>query len=118
MPKKKTKTVRKKAKAPVHEAWFGLLQAIGIVAYVCLVVLFFWYGERIFATTGNIFINQLVLLLLFVFSAFASGMIVLAYPGYTAFRGDYKRGLRMVGWTIGFLFALFIFVVAIAAYLQ
>jgi hypothetical protein len=114
MPTKKRK--KKLAKKRMHEAWYGLFSGLGQIAYVGLVVFILWVGENYISFASNVFMAQLTILLLFVFSAVVSGFIVLGYPAALALRGEIKRALIIVGWTAGFLALALIIVIGLGIY--
>jgi len=99
MPKK---VKRKKKVGEKNLPLYGLLSAVGEIAYIGLVVLFFWIGE--FYNVGAHFVlSFMIFLLMFVFSAVVSGIIVLAYPAMLALRGERREALMLIGWTAFFL---------------
>lgn len=119
MPAKKRKTKKaapRKRKTQLHEAWYGLFSALGQIAYIGLVVFFFWVGEKYISFADYVFMAQLTMLLLFVFSATVSGVIVLGYPTFLALRGEVKKALTIVGWTAGFLAMALAIVIGLNVY--
>ena len=119
MPAKKRKIKKaasRKRITKLHEAWYGLFSGLGQIAYIGLVVLVFWVGENYVSFAENVFMAQLTMLLLFVFSATVSGFIVLGYPAVLALRGEVKRALAIVGWTAGFLALALIIVIGLNVY--
>jgi hypothetical protein len=77
----------------------GILQAIGVVAYIL-----------IFASIVNLlrvattfrppeFLMATFVLLTFVFSALVCGSLVLGYPALLAIKGNVKRAVLVVAWT-------------------
>ncbi|MDD4995410.1 MAG: hypothetical protein PHW53_03045 [Patescibacteria group bacterium] len=94
---------KKNKKCCCNSAWIGLTSAVGEIAYVALVVLFFWLADEM--TFGNMeFIGVGLFLLVFVFSAIVSGSILIVYPAVLVLRGEVKRGLTILAWTAVFLF--------------
>jgi len=113
----KKKTTKKKTKEGMHIAWYGLMSAIGQVAYICLVASFMWFAGNFFPMVESEIFAAVLMLTLFVFSAVMSGLIVLGYPIYIAMKGDIKKALILIGWTSFFLFSAFIIGIGLGTYI-
>jgi len=99
---------KKSKKAQLHPALIGLVQATLEMLYIALVATFMIYGG-FDGPAENEVLNIMMALLLFVFSAVMSALIVLGYPVHLALKGDVKRALYIVGYTALFFF-VFIFI--------
>ena len=88
----------------------GLLQALGVAIYCLLIGTFFWNMDRYVDKPGNVMTIALMLILL-VFSAGLTGLIVFGYPVYLALQKRIKEALQILGYT--FLYVLFIIIVVI-----
>jgi hypothetical protein len=115
MAKKKTTT--KKTKAETHVAWFGLLSAIGEIAYISMVASFMWSAGNFFPMPESQIFGMVLMLTLFVFSAVMSGLIVLGYPIYIAMKGDIKKAMILIVWTSFFLLSAFIIGLGLGTYM-
>jgi len=78
----------------------GFLQATGLVVYIGLVCSLFVHGETWFGTMGN-FLAPLFFLLVFVFSAVITALLVLGRSGFLFWEKRYKESFRLLGWTLG-----------------
>lgn len=94
-----------------HPAVIGLLQAVGVVVYCCLIGLLFWSMEIFYQAPPQIVVIPLMLVLL-VFSAAVTGSLVFGYPAYLALNKQMKKALSVVGFTL--LFALIAIILAFA----
>ena len=92
---------------------YALLSALGELLYIGLVVLFLQFGDAFLELHTFGAFTGVMMLLLFVFSALASGLIVLAYPAILALRGEIKQALTMLGWITLFLFIAILIAVLI-----
>lgn len=95
----------------------ALLASIGELLYIGLVILFFWFGDNFlrFDTMGLLGVGMFILV--FVFSALASGFILLMYPAILFLNGQVKRAVTLIGWEMLFLFTAIIVIVAITMFL-
>lgn len=116
--KTKSRSANNKTKREVNVAWYGLLSAIGQVAYISMVASFMMFAENFFPVVKSEIYMAALMLTLFVFSAVMSGLIVLGYPVYIGMKGDIKKALVLIGWTSFFLFAFFVMGLGIGTYLS
>lgn len=94
----------------IHPALVGLLQALGVTVYCGLVSVFFWGMEKIFAEPPGV-IAWILMLLLLVFSAAVTGLLVFGYPVYLTLNKKVKEALAVLGYT--FLSCLVIILIII-----
>lgn len=79
--------------------FISFLQALGLTLYCSLVGLIFWQGNKWFGTVPN-FWGPLLFLILFVFSAVISALIVLGYPFILFWeKKQTKESLKLVLYT-------------------
>jgi len=84
----------------------AFIDAIGTVAYIVLVVLFFSYLQiAVPKATDTIFI-PIAMLLLFVFSAGFTGILVFGKPVLMYLEGKKRKAVLLIGYTLGILFIL------------
>ncbi|MFC1787969.1 hypothetical protein ACFLZY_02010 [Patescibacteria group bacterium] len=91
----------------------GLLQALGVIAYVALISLFFNILEGL-SKTPHLFLVQMIMLSLLVFSAAITGVLVFGYPTFLIAKNRLKDGLLVFGYTLLFLFVAVVGLVLIA----
>ena len=60
------------------------------------------------------FVNIIVVLLVFVFSALVSGGIILGYPLFLAMGGDRRSAIRILSWSIFWIALLLLAVLSVA----
>jgi hypothetical protein len=90
----------------------GLLQAIGIVAYISLIGLFFWQAENWFGQDKEFFAPVLMLTLLST-SALICALITLAYPAVLALKKNQPvKALKIIGFTAAWL-VLFVILIMV-----
>ncbi|MCR4280129.1 MAG: hypothetical protein NUV82_01740 [Candidatus Komeilibacteria bacterium] len=81
----------------------ALLQALGVIIYCLLVA---WLMNSL-EQVGNIgWTGGALFLLLFVFSAGLMALTVFGYPAYIMFKGHISEGLKIIGYTLGYIFVL------------
>lgn len=99
-------------KSPV---WTGLLEALGVAAYVGIFVTAVNVGSGIFGRDVQLgpFLSMALVLLLFVTSALICGSIVLGYPIYLFASGEKSRAVKTVLWTAAWLVACVLIVLGI-----
>lgn len=88
----------------------GLLQALGVTIYCLLMGTFFWNMDHYSNQPGSVVIIALILVLL-VFSAALTGLMVFGYPAYLAMQKRIREALQILGYT--FLYVLFIIIVVV-----
>ncbi|MFH1078098.1 MAG: hypothetical protein V1745_02335 [Patescibacteria group bacterium] len=84
----------------------GLVQAAGLSVYVFAVVSFISSMEKTGAPKNPQLVGM-TMLLLFVLSAMISASIMLGYPAFLFRDGKIKEALKVIGWSIGWLAAIF-----------
>ncbi len=77
----------------------GFLQALGVVVYCSLISAFFRLGNKFFPKQSDFYITVLILILL-VFSAAITGMIVFGYPACLALNQKIKEALHVFFYTL------------------
>lgn len=86
---------------------WSAVNAIGVFAYVMLVVLIMTNGEKIFGEMEN-FWGPVTFLLLFVFSALVCGLLVLGRPIYLWLNDHKKEAVKMLLFTVVNLFVILV----------
>lgn len=84
---------------------WSAVNAIGVFAYVMLVVLVITNGEKIFGQMEN-FWGPVAFLLLFVFSALVCGLLVFGRPIYLWLNDKKKEAIKMLLFTVVNLFVI------------
>jgi len=77
----------------------GFLQALGVVVYCALISGFFELGNRFFPKQ-SVFLMTVLILILLVFSAAITGMIVFGYSAYLIFNQKIKEALSVFFYTL------------------
>lgn len=85
---------------------WGTTHALGVLVYVLLVSLFMSNGDKIFGQQDQDIVTPLAVLMLFVFSAFLTGALVLAKPVMLYLDGKKKEGVHLLIYTGLSLFVL------------
>jgi len=88
------------------------LNALGVLVYVYLVSLVLSNGQRIFGTMNNSVLGPTVFLMLFVFSALVTGLLILGRPVMLYLDGAKKEGVKLLFYT-GLSLLVLLFVVGI-----
>lgn len=89
-----------------QKIWFwATFDAVGVFAYVMLVVLVMTNAERIFGQMEN-FWGPVTFLLLFVFSALVCGLLVFGRPIYLWLNNFKKEAIKMLLLTVANLFVI------------
>ena len=88
-----------------HPALIGFLQALSVALYCGLIGLFFNLAKNISPQPPE-FWGTVVLLLLLVFSAAVTGLLVFGYPAFLILEREIKKALQILAHT--FLFSLII----------
>jgi len=86
-----------------------------VVAYTLAVAWLMFKAEDWLGTMQSP-LGPVAFLLLFVFSATVVGLLVLGKPAYLYFNGQKSEGIRMLFFTLGFLFLALVLVFAIIAF--
>ena len=87
------------------------LHALTVAAYVALIATIPSIASKIFVDK-NTFLIPMAMLLLFVFSAAITGLLVLGRPVYLIYTGQKKDGFKFLFYTLGFLLLITIIVFA------
>ncbi|MFH1832771.1 MAG: hypothetical protein ABH816_01200 [Candidatus Levyibacteriota bacterium] len=82
--------------------FLAFLQATGLVVYIGLVSLIFIYGNQMFGKVDN-YLGPILLLLIFVFSAVISALLVLGRAGFLFWEKRYKEAFPLLFWTMGWI---------------
>lgn len=90
----------------------GLLSALGMLIYVFLVALFFDNAERILGKMPGV-LGSVTFLLLFVFSAAVSAILMFGRPVYLFLNGFKKEAIWQVVGNLGWVFILLIIILAV-----
>ncbi|MDD4333153.1 MAG: hypothetical protein PHT51_03505 [Patescibacteria group bacterium] len=84
---------------------FGLLHSTLALAYIFLIALFFNNAQKMFGDGKNFFIPIFMLLLL-VLSVAVMGVLIFGKPLMLYLDGAKKEGVKLLLYTIGFLFIM------------
>lgn len=88
--------------------FIAFLQATGVATYIGLISLIFIQGENLFGNTPNYF-GPLLFLLLFVFSALITSLMVFYYPAILFWeKKKVKKSLKIVLYTALWLLGYFL----------
>ncbi len=83
----------------------ALANAIITAIYVVLIGSFIYFGEKIFGEAPNILI-PIVMLMLLVFSVALTGFLIFGKPVMLYLDNKKKEAISLLGYTLGFLFAI------------
>ncbi len=87
------------------------LHALTVAVYVALVAMIPNIASKIFVEKDT-FLIPMAMLLLFVFSAAVTGLLVLGRPIYLIYTGEKKDGFKFLFYTLGFILLITIIVFA------
>lgn len=87
---------------------WGFVHSAGVVIYTVLVAFFMQNGERIFGDMDNSIYGPALFLMLFVLSAAVVASLVAGKPLMLYIDGKKKEAVTLLGYTIFFLFILFL----------
>lgn len=90
----------------------SFLNSVGVLAYVSLVAWIMMNGERIFGQRKDVW-GPILFLLLFVFSALATGLLVLGRPVWLYLNGEKKDSVKALFYTVGWMLLLLLLVFGI-----
>jgi hypothetical protein len=96
---------------------WGFINSVGVLVYVSLVATITQNGEKIFGAMKNL-VGPIAFLLLFVFSALVTGLLILGRPVYLFLDGFKKEAVKMLIYTVGWMFVTMVLVLAIAILLK
>jgi hypothetical protein len=91
----------------------AFLQASGLVLYIILLTAFFNYVTPVFNNINAQYYAPIIMLLLFVFSAVISGLLVLGRAGYLFWEKKYKKSFILLGLTVFWIFFYFLLIICI-----
>ena len=90
--------------------FLAFLQTSGLVFYIFLISLFFNFVTPKFIQNGEQFYAPIIMLIVFVFSAVISGVLILGRAGMLFWEKKYIKSFTLLGWTTGWgLFYLVLF---------
>jgi hypothetical protein len=84
---------------------YGLLHSVLVVAYISLIALLLNKGEKLFGD-GKSVIIPIFMLLLLVLSAAIMGILIFGKPVMLYLDGMKKEAIKLLFYTVGFLFAI------------
>jgi hypothetical protein len=90
--------VRNLLDKPQNPSLVGFLQALGVTIYCVLISGFFFLMEEMSAKPG--YFGIVLMLILLVFSAAVTGMLVFGYPVYLAMNSRIKEAVRVLVYTL------------------
>ena len=93
----------------------GFLQALGVVIYCGLISLLF---NGNFQPASPAILTSVVVLLIFVFSAAITGLLVFGYPTYLALQKKFKAALTILGYTLFYFLVIILLGLIILANLS
>ena len=96
----------------------SLINAVGVLAYVLLIVLLMANTEKIIEPSEAKYIIPVFMLLLFIISATVTGLLVLGKPIMLYHSGQKKEGVTLLLATVGWLVVLLLIVGSIILSLQ
>ena len=89
----------------------ALINTLGLLAYIILVMNILNNGEKIFGNMPKP-IGGITFLLIFVFSALVSSLLILGKPAMLFFDGRKKEGIRMLFYTMGWMLVIIFLIIA------
>lgn len=93
-----------------HVVKRAIINALSTACYIALVALFFSYMETHWAGMVETVLVPVAMLLLFVFSAAFTAVLVFGTPVMWYLGGKKKEAISLVVYTLGFLFAITVLV--------
>ena len=90
----------------------SFLSSFFVLVYIFGVSLFIMHGEKLFGQVKN-FWGPVLFLLLFVFSALITGLLVLGRPIWLYLEKEKKEAVRLLFYTVGWLFIMMIIVLGV-----
>ncbi|MFH1412782.1 MAG: hypothetical protein ABIG10_02020 [bacterium] len=90
----------------------SFLSSVGLAVYIALVALLIQDGEKLFGKLNNLW-GPLLFLMLFVFSALVSGLLVLGYPIWLYLEKEKKAAIKLLFYTLGWIFIFLLAIIAI-----
>lgn len=89
----------------------SFLNSFGTLAYIALVSLIMDNGEKLFGKMGGA-LGPVAFLLLFIFSASVTGLLVAGRPVYLFLEGQKKEAIKLLVYTVAWLFVYLVLVFA------
>lgn len=83
----------------------ALLNSLGVLAYISVIALTLKNGEKIFGQVDN-FMAPILFLLLFVFSALVTSLLVFGTSIYYWFKDLKKEAVKIFFYTVAWLFVI------------
>lgn len=83
----------------------ALLNSLGVLVYVSVIGLVLRNGEKIFGKVDN-FMAPILFLMLFVFSALVTSLLVFGTPIYYWFKDLKKEAVKIFFYTVAWLFLI------------
>lgn len=90
----------------------SFLSSAGVLVYVFGVSWLIMYGNKLFGQANN-FWGPVLFLLLFIFSALVTGLLVLGRPIWLYLEKEKKEAVRLLFYTVGWLFVMMIVVLGV-----
>jgi len=87
----------------------SIFDSLGVLVYVSLVVTFMTNAQKLFGPQNNS-LTAIMILLLFVLSALITGSLVLGRPALYYLEGQKQEAIKLLLYTMGDLFLLFVIV--------
>ncbi len=91
---------------------WSLINSLGVVVYVALVSTVMQNGEKTFGEMKN-YVGPMAFLLLFVFSALVTGLLILGRPVYLFLDSAKKEAVKMLIYTVGWMFVIIILMLVV-----
>jgi len=88
----------------------AFINAIGTTIYIIIVASFIYYLQENVPKEINTVVIPIAMLLLFVFSAALTGILVFGKPVMLYLDGKRKEAISLIGYTLGILLTITVFV--------
>jgi len=95
--------------------WQSAMSVTGVLIYVMLISLLMINGDKLFGKMDG-YIGPVAFLMLFVFSAVATGLLVLGRPAYLFLSGEKTEAVKLFFYTLTWMFVIVLVVFAIAIF--
>src|SRR3989339_352406 len=92
----------------------GFLQASGVISYCFFMGVFMWFANRLMGEPPE-FWGVTLMMILLVFSAAITGVLVFGYPVYLVINRRIKESLLVFAYTLLYLLIMIIFLTALWA---
>ena len=97
--------------------FYSIADSLGVLAYIFLLTSFLSNAEKMFNKPPEFLIST-AMLLIFVFSASVTGLLVLGRPIHLYFNGFKKEAFTLLFFTLACLFAFLVVILIILAILK